>query len=375
MTLTRCLLRMVCGWMLVVSLPIMAQEAKQAPAASATQQAFDAALAKLNDQIKKLDDLRIEYKSAQTDARKAIREKFEQGVTQYDAIEQELRKTAEAAYKAEPNKNKDVGEFLVSMILQDARLDRHDEALRLAELLINSKYENARVNERAGVAAFHLSQFDKAEKYLKEAEAQNALSPDAKRLLENDRIADGKQKWAEEEKKRADEAKANDLPRVEMLTNKGKMVIELYENEAPNAVANFISLVESKFYNGLVFHRVLPNFMAQGGDPDGTGSGGPGYTIACECEKSGHRNHFRGSLSMAHAGKDTGGSQFFLTFGRTDHLDGKHTVFGRVTEGLDVLSKLQRRDPGDATPADKIVEAKVLRKRDHKYEPVKGPNK
>lgn len=375
MTLTRCLLRMVCGWMLVVSLPIMAQEAKQAPAASATQQAFDAALAKLNDQINKLDDLRIEYKSAQTDARKAIREKFEQGVTQYDAIEQELRKTAEAAYKAEPNKNKDVGEFLVSMILQDARLDRHDEALRLAELLINSKYENARVNERAGVAAFHLSQFDKAEKYLKEAEAQNALSPDAKRLLENDRIADGKQKWAEEEKKRADEAKANDLPRVEMLTNKGKMVIELYENEAPNAVANFISLVESKFYNGLVFHRVLPNFMAQGGDPDGTGSGGPGYTIACECEKSGHRNHFRGSLSMAHAGKDTGGSQFFLTFGRTDHLDGKHTVFGRVTEGLDVLSKLQRRDPGDATPADKIVEAKVLRKRDHKYEPVKGPNK
>ena len=375
MTLTRCLLRMVCGWMLVISLPIMAQEAKQAPAASATQQAFDAALAKLNDQIKKLDDLRIEYKSAQTDARKAIREKFEQGVTQYDAIEQELRKTAEAAYKAEPNKNKDVGEFLVSMILQDARLDRHDEALRLAELLINSKYENARVNERAGVAAFHLSQFDKAEKYLKEAEAQNALSPDAKRLLENDRIADGKQKWAEEEKKRADEAKANDLPRVEMLTNKGKMVIELYENEAPNAVANFISLVESKFYNGLVFHRVLPNFMAQGGDPDGTGSGGPGYTIACECEKSGHRNHFRGSLSMAHAGKDTGGSQFFLTFGRTDHLDGKHTVFGRVTEGLDVLSKLQRRDPGDATPADKIVEAKVLRKRDHKYEPVKGPNK
>ena len=101
--------------------------------------------------------------------------------------------------------------------------------------------------------------------------------------------------------------------------------------------------------------------MAQGGDPRGTASGGPGYTIPCECDKENHRDHFRGSLSMAHAGKDTGGSQFFLTFVPTPHLDGRHTVFGRIIEGMDVLAELQRRDPSShAKPqkdADKIIAA------------------
>ncbi|HUG68121.1 MAG TPA: peptidylprolyl isomerase [Pirellulaceae bacterium] len=152
------------------------------------------------------------------------------------------------------------------------------------------------------------------------------------------------------------------------------MIIELYENEAPQAVGNFVSLVESGYYDGLTFHRVLPGFMAQGGCPDGTGSGGPGYNIACECYRDDHRKHFRGTLSMAHRGRDTGGSQFFLTFKRTSHLDGRHTVFGRVVEGLGVLAQLQRRDPSQrgALPApDKIVKAEVVRKRDHEYRPTK----
>ncbi|MBL8829494.1 MAG: peptidylprolyl isomerase [Planctomycetaceae bacterium] len=190
-------------------------------------------------------------------------------------------------------------------------------------------------------------------------------------------MADTKAKWKVEQEKRAAEAKADDLPRVEMVTNKGRMVIELYENEAPNTVANFVSLVEKKTYDGLTFHRVLPGFMAQGGDPAGNGTGGPGYSINCECNQENHRNHFLGTLSMAHSGPNTGGSQFFITFGRTAHLDGKHTVFGRVTEGLDVLTKLQRRDPGDpkAPAADKIVTAKVLRKREHEYTPKTNADK
>ena len=105
--------------------------------------------------------------------------------------------------------------------------------------------------------------------------------------------------------------------------------------------------MEKKFYDGLTFHRVIPGFMAQGGDPKGDGTGGPGYTIPDECYQENHRNHFRGSLSMANTGqRDTGGSQFFLTFVPTAHLDGKHTVFGRVIEGMDVLAKLQRCEPG-----------------------------
>ncbi|MFH1268256.1 MAG: peptidylprolyl isomerase [Planctomycetota bacterium] len=163
------------------------------------------------------------------------------------------------------------------------------------------------------------------------------------------------------------------MPRVALVTNKGEIEIELFENEAPNTVASFISLVEKGYYNGLTFHRVLPGFMAQGGCPDGTGSGGPGYQIACECYEPNHRLHFRGTLSMAHAGRDTGGSQFFLTFTPTRHLDGRHTAFGRVIRGMEVLAKIQRRNPQSPNPPepDKIVEAKVVRKRDHEYAPKK----
>ncbi|NIL96753.1 MAG: peptidylprolyl isomerase [Planctomycetales bacterium] len=162
------------------------------------------------------------------------------------------------------------------------------------------------------------------------------------------------------------------MPRVRLTTSQGDIVIELFENEAPQTVGNFVNLVEKKFYDGLTFHRVLASFMAQGGCPQGDGRGGPGYQIPCECYREGYRKHFRGSLSMAHAGRDTGGSQFFLTFAPTKHLDGKHTVFGRVIEGMDVLSKLQRRDPDhrSAPPPDKIIQAVVVRKRDHPYKPT-----
>jgi len=155
------------------------------------------------------------------------------------------------------------------------------------------------------------------------------------------------------------------LPQVELKTNKGDIVLELFEDEAPNTVANFVSLVENKFYDGLKFHRVIAGFMAQGGDPKGTGSGGPGYRIKCECYRKDRHKHARGVISMAHAGRDTGGSQFFITFEETAHLDGKHTVFGRVIKGLDVVDKLKQ--------GDKIEKATVLVKRDHEYKPETLP--
>ena len=166
---------------------------------------------------------------------------------------------------------------------------------------------------------------------------------------------------------------------MKISTSAGDVVVELYENEAPNTVANFLSLVEKGFYDGTPFHRVIPGFMAQGGDPTGTGSGGPGYAIACECGEPGARLHFRGTLSMAHAGKDSGGSQFFLTFRPTEHLDGKHTVFGRVIEGDDVLVKLARTQDGQGQPVpgikpDTILKAEVVRKRDHAYAPTTLPD-
>ena len=132
-------------------------------------------------------------------------------------------------------------------------------------------------------------------------------------------------------------------------TNKGTMRAELFEKEAPNTVANFEKLANSAFYDGTKFHRVIPNFMIQGGDPYSktgkgrVGTGGPGYTIKCETHKNVHK-HVAGTLSMAHAGKDTGGSQFFICHSPQPHLDGVHTVFGQVTKGLDVVNKIAQND-------------------------------
>ena len=128
-------------------------------------------------------------------------------------------------------------------------------------------------------------------------------------------------------------------------TAKGDMTVEFFDTDAPLTVANFCKLAKSGFYDGLTFHRVLPNFVIQGGCPDGTGGGGPGYKIKCETS-GGNQRHDRGVLSMAHAGKDTGGSQFFVCHSRegTAHLDRKHTCFGKVTKGVEVVDKIKAGD-------------------------------
>lgn len=132
---------------------------------------------------------------------------------------------------------------------------------------------------------------------------------------------------------------------AEMHTSKGVMKIEFYDNDAPNTVKNFVDLANKGFYDGLTFHRVIPDFVIQGGCPNGSGTGGPGYTIKCELDGD-NQYHDRGVLSMAHAGRNTGGSQFFICHSRanTAHLDRNHTCFGRVVEGLDVIDKVQRGD-------------------------------
>ena len=135
-----------------------------------------------------------------------------------------------------------------------------------------------------------------------------------------------------------------------ITTNAGSMKVEFYDNDAPNTVKNFCDLATKGFYNGLKFHRVIPGFVAQGGCPDGTGAGGPGYTIQCET-KGGNQYHDKGVLSMAHAGPNTGGSQFFLVHTRqaTSHLDRVHTCFGKVTEGLEVIEQIRQGDTFSVT--------------------------
>ena len=132
---------------------------------------------------------------------------------------------------------------------------------------------------------------------------------------------------------------------AEIYTKHGVMKVKFYEKDAPGTVANFVKLSKSGFYNGLTFHRVIPNFVIQGGCPNGTGAGGPGYTIKCELDGE-NQYHDRGVLSMAHAGRDTGGSQFFICHNRagTQHLDRNHTCFGKVYEGVDIVDKVKQGD-------------------------------
>ena len=135
-------------------------------------------------------------------------------------------------------------------------------------------------------------------------------------------------------------------------TDRGTIVAELYEQDAPKTVANFEKLANDGYYDGTAFHRVIDDFVVQGGDPlskelpaghPRIGTGGPGYTIKCETHRNTHK-HIAGTLSMAHAGKDTGGSQFFICHSPQAHLDGVHTVFGQVTTGMDVVNKIQAND-------------------------------
>jgi len=146
-------------------------------------------------------------------------------------------------------------------------------------------------------------------------------------------------------------------------TERGNIIAELFTADAPNTVNNFVFLARDGFYDNSTFHRVLPGFMAQGGDPTGTGSGGPGYRFGDEFSPN-LRHDGSGVLSMANAGPNTNGSQFFITYAATPHLDGLHSVFGKVTEGLDVLNSLTPRDPqqspgsqGDTLRCITIVES------------------
>ena len=138
------------------------------------------------------------------------------------------------------------------------------------------------------------------------------------------------------------------LTQGKIHTAKGVLTFELYDDAAPIASANFIKLVNQGFYNGLTFHRVIPNFMVQAGCPEGTGAGGPGYTIQCET-KGDKQFHDRGVMSMAHRGPNTGGSQFFICHNRqgTQHLDGVHTCFGKIIDGLDIIDEIKGGDVMD----------------------------
>ncbi len=334
---------------------------------------WEATFGQWKDVLAGLRELRDKYLTAEDDEVDALRAEYATLLAKGHDLVEQLRVDGLAAYVEAPNEDRELAKFLTKLVGDDVDSDRYEKAAALTTAMLDNECEDKRLFNWAGITAFALHDFEKAKECLTQAAEAGTLEGNgAKFLTEVDNYLEY---WKKEQELREAEAQADDLPRVKMTTSQGELVIELLENEAPEAVGNFVSLVEKEYYDGLVFHRVLPGFMAQGGCPKGDGTKGPGYNIYCECDRDNARMHFRGSLSMAHAGKNTGGSQFFLTFLPTPWLNKQHTVFGRVVEGMDVLEKLQRRDPSkpEMQPKpDKIVKAEVLRKRpDHKYVPTK----
>jgi cyclophilin family peptidyl-prolyl cis-trans isomerase len=393
---------------LVVVMVLLAANSASAQATETTETTsvaeakveFEQRFAEYQDSIRAIEELRTDYQSAGVSGRKTINhqlvEKLKIAKGQLDA----MVAAAVEAYRLGPQDNPQLAELLLAVAKHYAAGDEsppksgnfgggdnYEKALPIIELLLANGSKDKRLPAWGFLAAFATNDYDLAEKYLEQAKTSGSFAdpstvtdPVDKAILGNVMqyaavIPEYRKLWAQEQATRAVEAKADDLPRVRLSTTKGDIVIELFENEAPQAVANFLTLTKSGFYDDVSFHRVLPVFMAQGGDPEGTGSGGPGYSIRCECYEPNARHHFRGSLSMAHAGRDTGGSQFFLTFVPTTHLDGKHTVFGRVIEGIEVLGELQKRDPQASNPPqpDRIIKAEVVRDRGHEYNFEKLP--
>jgi cyclophilin family peptidyl-prolyl cis-trans isomerase len=342
---------------------------------AAVKAAFDAAAAEMKDLVAELTVLQAQYHQPKAD-KAVVEARFNETAVKAKAASERLEAAAITLALADPG-NVEARQISGAAVAGALRGDDAETALDKATKLAAAGVADADTLGVAATAALVLSRLDEAADWAAKAKAAGARKDRIKEL--EAAIDRARPKVEAEMARRKADAEADDLPRVKITTTVGDIVIELFENEAPNTVANFVSLVEKGFYAGTPFHRVINGFMAQGGDPKGTGEGGPGYTIACEVAAPGARQHFRGSLSMAHAGPDTGGSQFFLTFRPTEHLDGKHTVFGRVIEGFDVLAKLVRTTDDAGRPVagiepDKIVRAEVLRKRDHPYVPKTQPD-
>lgn len=369
------------------------------PEAKAAKEAFDAQHKKWEAKIGEIQAVQEKRQSA----RGAERDQLDKDLTKLRneaaGLIDDIVDAGVAVYAADsaayPRVNSTILAIAQFYLLGDANGDGGDQYER-AYSLIQKMLEAGAAKDWpyldiwGGVAAFHINEFAAAEELFGKARDADVLGPTPPnrnsrdpntRLWQMAQDVEGrmpalKSAWDKEQEIRKKEAEADDLPRIKFTTNRGEVVIELFENEAPQAVANIITLVKKGYYDGVTFHRVLPGFMAQGGDPDGTGTGGPGYNIRSEYNKPGARKHFRGSLSMANTGRpNTGGSQFFLTFVPTSFLDGRHTVFGRVMEGMEVAASLKRRDPQERQPPkpDRIIKAEVLRDRGHEYEFEKLP--
>lgn len=344
---------------------------------------FKEACAALSEHLKVMRAVMVNYHVSESvlEDRQA-KERWPQLLAEGTRLHQAMMDAALAEYKFNPGGRTDLVGMFARYLKRGYELDRFEGMVPIGQALLENGYVNTDILRYMAIAAFSVNEYDVALPYLQQLVNEGEVGPELAITVQNYGLV--KAAWDRELKQRAEDAAGEPLPRVLIKTTKGNMEIELFENQAPEAVANFIHLIEQGFYDNLTFHRVIEHFMAQSGCPQGDGQGGPGYFIPNEADKPEARHFFRGTLGVALAqNPNTGGSQFFITFLPTPQLNASYTAFGRVIKGVEVLSNIKRRNPDEdkkdksAPPVmpDEIVTIEILYKRDHEYMPNKLPEK
>ena len=348
---------------------------------------YNQATEKLRSSLKKVQAANTRFRNNSSDESETHRKAWEEAVASGKSNIESLRVTAMELFRRQEKPSDDVLELAVRNCLDDVQAERYSVGL---EVLKRANSIKPTVTSQAIMASVQLldNEFEAAKKFFDEhPEEREAMTDTEGRLYAS--IDELISQFKREKQLREAEAQDDDLPRVELTTTSGMIVLELFENEAPETVANFVHLVEQGYYDGVIFHNVRAEFVAQAGSfgvfqIDGAQRllpKGVQYTIYDENKKPKARKHFRGSLSMANQNSpNTASSQFFLSLTPQPLLNDNHTVFGRVVEGLPVMADLtvnfKQGEKGKDEPIEDaipsmILSAKVIRKRDHDYQPIK----
>lgn len=343
---------------------------------------FKRAFSELREQIKAMHTAEIRYHTSDSAAEDSrLKREWYEAREPIHNLHINLLNAALAEYLSDPVSRADLGRIIFKSLKRNMEKDNFDGMLPIAKGLIDTNYPDPELQQIYFQCCLANNEYALAKQFIQIADLPPEQAEQATKQI--DIFA---KNWEEELEARKRDAAGEPLPQAKINTSKGEVIVELFENEAPEAVASFINLAEKGFYDYLDFFMVINHSVAQVGCPAEDGSGGPGYMLKDEFDKPGARKCFRGSLVLAtlRGRADSGGSQFFITFLPTLEA-AQNTVFGRVISGMQNIANLNRIDPQKTEnedkkekekpklPPDEIISIEIIRKRNHPYEPNRLP--
>jgi cyclophilin family peptidyl-prolyl cis-trans isomerase len=366
-------------------LPAIAPDAGQIPESdnSPLAQAYRDQWAELKKRMKSLRRKIVEHHTDLSADRDSKLKEWQEVSQAAREASQRFRKAAIDLYRSDSQRYSTVGDLLFGMLKEECESDRFEGLNEVGKVLTEQKYPNPDLDGIAGLAAFGEHDFEFSEQCLRRAMQMGVDTAVPPQVLQS--IEQLKEDWKKELELREADARADDLPRVRISTTKGVIVLELFEDDAPETVANFLYLAKNGFYDGRPIFRVLKHFVAQTGCERGDGSGSAGYTVRGEMKSPRARKHFRGSVAVALGSDpatqmtdyDSGSAQFFFDLLASPPMNGEYCVFGRVIEGMEVLGELTKIDLSskDAKEEyaginpDSMVRVEIVRQRNSSYIP------